>query len=86
MTNNDTIEFVDTSDYNSLEMFFRYLHINKYYSTFDGIFRAQFAFPDVDFRYIIGPSEKLPEGLLQVPLDLNSDDMKTMFDLGIKDA
>ena len=86
MVNNDTLDFVDTSEYNSVEIIFRYLKISRYYSVFDGLNRAKFAFPDVDFRYIIGPSSKLPSSLLQVPLDLNSDQMVEMFNLGQQDA
>ena len=86
MVNNDTLEFVDTSDYNSIDIFFRYHAISKYYGIFDGISRAQFAFPDVDFRYIVGPSSKLPSSLLQVPLDFDQDQMKTMFQMGEQDA
>ena len=68
MVDNSTLAFKNTSQYNSIDMLFRYLEISRFYGTFDGLLRAQFAYPDVKFRYVIGPSTKLPESLLHVPL------------------
>jgi len=86
MVDNTTLAFENTTDYNSLEMLFRYLEIARYYGTFDGLLRAQFAYPDVNFRYIVGPSSKLPESRFHVPLNLNSTQMEEMFEMGISDA
>jgi len=47
MVDNSTLAFKNTSDYNSLDMLLRYLEIARYYGTFDGLLRAQFAYPDV---------------------------------------
>jgi len=40
MVDNSTLAFKNTSEFNSLEMFFRYLEISRYYGTFDGLLRA----------------------------------------------
>ena len=41
-------------------MLFRYLEVARYYGVMDGLLRATFAYPDVDFRYIVSPSSELP--------------------------
>lgn len=50
----------------------------------DGLLRAQFAYPDINWRYIISPSEDLPEN--RVPLNLNSTMIDNMVILGKTDA
>jgi len=67
-------------------MLIRYLQISRYYGTFDGLLRAQFAYPEVNFRYVVGPSSKLPEGKYQNPLSFNATEMETMFQMGESDA
>ena len=59
MTSHKTVPVEDTSAYNSLQMLNRFLHIARYYGTMDGITRASFAYPDVEFRYVVSPSVKL---------------------------
>jgi len=41
-------------------MLWRFLEISGYYETMDGFLRAKFAYPKVNFRYAISPSEELP--------------------------
>ena len=42
-------------------MLWRFLEVSRYYSAMDGLLRAQFAYPTIDFRYIISPSADLPD-------------------------
>lgn len=56
MTTHKSIPFEDTSAFNSIQMLNRFLHIARYYGAMDGITRAQFAYPDVEFRYVVSPS------------------------------
>jgi len=50
----------------------------------DGITRAQFAYPEVNFRYVVAPSTELPNN--REPLKMNATEMSQMFDLGKVDA
>jgi hypothetical protein len=61
MTTEKVLAPVDTSKYNSLEMGIRFFRIANYYGVMDGLLRSQFAYPDVKFRYAIGPSQSLPK-------------------------
>ena len=60
MTANKALAFEDTTEFNSLQMLYRYLTIARYYGTMDGLLRSQFAYPEIEFRYVISPSAKLP--------------------------
>jgi len=84
MTANKQIAFEDTTEFNSLQMLYRYLTIARYYGTMDGITRAQFAYPDVEFRYVIAPSAKLPHN--HNPLKMDASSMELMFSQGKLDA
>jgi len=55
----------------------RYLKIAQYFGTMDGLMRAEFAYPEVNFRYVVGPTEALPKE--HNPLDMNAADMLDMF-------
>jgi hypothetical protein len=37
-------------------MLYRFLEISSFYDSMDGVMRAKFAFPNVNFRYGIAPS------------------------------
>jgi len=80
MTSGATLEVKDTSDYNSIEMGLRFLKIAQYYGTMDGLMRAKFAYPAVNFRYVVGPSADLPKE--RNPLEMNAADMQAMFTMG----
>jgi hypothetical protein len=41
-------------------MLLRFLEISVFYGSMDGIMRAKFALPKVNFRYGIAPSKSLP--------------------------
>ena len=84
MTSAKTLKVVDASTYKSIHMLWRYLEVSRYYSSMDGLLRAQFAYPKVNFRNIVSPSAELPSNM--TPLSLKEDDITTMLDLGEKDA
>jgi len=60
LTSSAELKTVDAKDYRSVGMLFRFLEINSYYHSMDGLLRAKFAYPNVNFRYVISPSKTLP--------------------------
>ena len=84
LTSEKTLSKVDASEYKSLQMLWRYLQVNRYYSNMDGFLRAKFAYPQVTFRHKVAPSEKMPSSFY--PLNLKQDDTDKIWDLGVKDG
>lgn len=64
MTSARTLKQVDSTNYKSLHMLVRFLEVTRYYNAMDGLLRAQFAYPKVNFRHIISPSGELPSNEL----------------------
>jgi len=64
LTSEKTLKTVDASSYNSVQMGIRFLEVSRYYGAMDGLLRAQFAYPEVEFRHIISPSGNLSETVL----------------------
>lgn len=60
MTSSKTLKQVDASNYGAMHMMYRFLQVARYYNAMDGLLRAQFAYPTVQFRHIIAPSGDLP--------------------------
>ena len=56
LTSRRTLKTVDASNYNALQMLFRYLEIARLYRSMDSLLRAQFAYPHINFRYIVSPT------------------------------
>ena len=52
---------VDPSNFKTIEMGWRFLHVSRYYKQMDGLLRAQFAYPDIDWC-VISPVEALEDG------------------------
>jgi hypothetical protein len=71
MTNSRNLKQVDASNYKSIDMLWRFLHVTRYYNTMDGLLRAQFAYPTINFRHIIAPSGDLPDTRLPLVSHLN---------------
>jgi hypothetical protein len=69
LTIDKKVEVEDTESYNSLQMLYRYLTISRYYGAMDGLTRAQFAYPKVNFRNVVGPSTPLHKN--RNPLDMD---------------
>lgn len=61
LTSARNLKTVDASNYKSIEMLWRFLEVNRYYNAMDGLLRAQFAYPTINFRNIIAPSVDLPD-------------------------
>ena len=60
LTSQKNLRQVDASNYNAVEMLLRYEEVARYYGNMDGLLRAKFAYPGINFRYVISPSESLP--------------------------
>ena len=59
MTSTKSLNTVDASTFNSAQMGYRYLKVARWYGVMDGLLRATFAYPWVNFRHIISPSSEL---------------------------
>ena len=84
LTSEKTLKTVDASDYKSIQMLWRYLEVSRYYSNMDGLLRAQFAYPDVQFRNVLAPSASMPSSWY--PLNLEQSEVDTIWDLGVTDG
>ena len=73
MTSEKTLKTVDASGYHSIQMLCRYLEVSRYYSNMDGLLRAQFAYPNVEFRNVVAPSAEMPSSWY--PLNLNQENV-----------
>jgi len=60
LTSEKTLKTVDASDYKSIQMLWRYLEVSRFYSNMDGLLRAQFAYPNINFRNVVAPSAEMP--------------------------
>jgi len=84
MTSEKTLKTVDASGYHSIQMLWRYLEVSRYYSNMDGLLRAQFAYPNVNFRNVVAPSAEMPSSWY--PLNLNQANVDEIWDLGVTDG
>jgi hypothetical protein len=65
-------------------MLWRYLHVARYYNNMDGLLRARFAYPNIEFRHVIAPSSDLPDSIW--PLNLDQSQIDQMVTLGEQDG
>ena len=64
LTSRKTLKTVDASNFNAVQMLIRYLEVARYYGVMDSLLRAQFAYPHINFRYIVSPTRReLPNSL-----------------------
>jgi len=84
LTSAANLQEVDAENYKSINMLFRYLEISNYYNAMDGLLRAQFAYQKATFRHIIMPTESFPTS--SYPLNLKSDQMQSVINIGEKDG
>ena len=84
MTSGSDLDKVDASGYTSLSMLYRFIHIHFYYSAMNGLLRAKFAYPDVNFRYVVTPSKGLQWNL--TPFSYDKADIDAAFQQGVTDA
>jgi len=65
-------------------MYFRYLEVSRYYSNMDGLLRAEFAYPDIAWRFLVVPSEPLPVD--KIPLHIDETTMDAIVAQGVADG
>jgi len=75
---------IDVTGYNSLRMLLITLSMNSYRATMYDIQKAQWDYPDVNFRYLVAPSATLPSST--VPLGYSAAESAAMVSQGISDA
>ena len=61
LTNPKTLHKVVYDDWIASKVALRAGKLIRYYNAMDGLLRAQFAYPTVNFRHIIAPSSELPD-------------------------
>lgn len=63
LTSSANLKKVEAEDYKSIPMLFRYLEISSFYNSMDGLLRAKFAYKNVNFRYVVAPTESIPSSM-----------------------
>jgi predicted acylesterase/phospholipase RssA len=81
---NATFTQEPANKFTTLDMHARYNALHQWVSNTRAYLYARASFPDVQFRYVMIASEKLPDQA--IPLDFKAKNIKTMIELGIKDA
>ena len=84
MCSGHTLEEVDTSEYNSIQMFMRYKEIKKYRESNRWVDDAIKQFPKINFRYLIVPKNPLDGEIL--PINFSKKHNEKMIQLGLEDA
>lgn len=84
LTSERDLETVDPTGWNVIHVAIRAAWLNRYYHKMDALLRAQFAYPTIDFRYIISPSSKLPHNW--EPLSFSEDQIQASLELGENDG
>lgn len=74
----------DIDRYSTLQHFLRGMEVKSFYNGMSDYNSSTILFPDVEFRYLIVPSENLSSGLL--PLDFSQKQVDKCFEVGKKDA
>jgi len=70
----------DTKNWSTMNNYFRYQQISKYYSFLSDYEEIERGYPDVNFRYILVPKDDLPSSLLT--LDFEHEAMMQMIKIG----
>jgi predicted acylesterase/phospholipase RssA len=76
----------DLSKFSALSHYQRAQEIKSFYDTMNKVERGMSLFPQVNFRYIVSPSESLSASSNPIPLDFSTDHLNKCFDIGRKDA
>ncbi len=84
LCNSKVLPTRDPSNFHPMEVLIRYLEINGYDKAMSDVDQVVDIFKNVNFRYIIGPTKKLPSGL--IPLTFSKSEIETMINMGIDDA
>jgi len=75
---------VDASNYVTWQVLKRAAFIIRYTTQLDGLLRAQFAYPNIQWRHIIAPSTALPEP--DLPMSFTAAEIDSAMTLGYDDA
>ena len=60
------------------------MDLSSYWKSLHYIDDVKYSHPNVTLRYIVGPSEDLPSGIL--PIKFNKENTLKMIEIGVKDA
>lgn len=63
LTSRKSLKPKDASNFNTVQIAIRAAEVIRYYGVMDALLRGQFAYPEVNIRYIISPSDELPHNL-----------------------
>lgn len=74
----------DVSHYKTIPMTLRFYEIERFYETMELLVRGMQDYYEVDFRYVVAPTEELESSI--VPMLFKHDDILKMIALGKKDA
>ena len=84
MTDGSCLTDANVSDYNSIQMFRRYLQIANYQKTMVWITQGRANFPSVNFRYIVAPHESISSEW--IPIGFKQKEIQRLIGLGKEDA
>lgn len=84
MNSGGTFNVKDASTFKALRMGLRYLEIQLYYRSMDLLIRAKAAYPKLNFRYVVAPTNKLEGGLL--PFTFDAAQIESNINKGVRDA
>ena len=84
MCSGDTLQPADASNFNSLQMFWRYYQINKYQKSMIWITQGLANFPRVTFRYLVAPRGSIDNSI--IPIDFSRKNIERLIRIGQEDA
>ena len=84
LTSSADLSKANGKDLRPLGMLLRFLEVNMWYGSMNGLERAKFSHPSVNYRHVISPTVALPA--TYYPLSLNATDVKTIIDQGVADG
>lgn len=84
MCHGNTLSEVDTSDFNTIDVFLRYREINKYRESMKWVNDALMNFPRVNFRYLVVPEKPLDNAWL--PINFDKAHSESLISQGMADA
>lgn len=80
----ELVEKEHVEDWHTFKHGMRAWNLQSYYGTMNEIERTTIFFPDVNFRYVIGPSENLNSPM--IPIDLRREHLDECIEIGQRDA
>jgi hypothetical protein len=84
LCNSKVLPEKDSSNFHPLQVLIRYLEISGYDNAMMDVDLVLNIFHQVNFRYIVAPTQKLPSGM--IPLDFTPSQIEKMINMGIADA